>query len=358
MDSIVVEKLRKEFGGKLAVADISFAIPEGSFATLLGPSGCGKSTTLRLLAGLEQPTGGSISIRGEVVSSPARHVPPSRRKIGFVFQAYALWPHLRIGEQVAYPLEVRGASRATIAERVKTALDLVGLGFAADRYPSELSGGQQQRVALARALVFDPDILLLDEPLSNLDAELRAQMRNELHQLHQRLPVTAVYVTHDQLEALSLSDVVVVMNDGKIVESGNPRQVYDRPQHAFTAAFVGGATLIPGTVSKVAQSQAEIRIGDGMSVLAACQSTLNVGADAHLAIKPEDIEVSYAGQGRPGALPATVASAMYCGSHLLVELNLAGSVVRAHLGKFMDMTAGKDVEVYFPPTATAAFIRA
>src|SRR5487761_1163298 len=229
MPDIEVTGLRKAFGSTAAVDTISFTVPDGTFTTLLGPSGCGKTTTLRMLAGLERPDGGEIRIGDSVVfsSESKKFVPVESRNVGIVFQSYALWPHMNVFDHVAYPLRVRRKRPEDIRRRVRSALELVGLADHMDRYPSEVSGGQQQRVALARALVLDPAVLLLDEPLSNLDAALRTSMRAELSRLHRETGVTTVYVTHDQSEALNLSDQILLMQTGEIVERGSPTEIYE-----------------------------------------------------------------------------------------------------------------------------------
>jgi ABC-type Fe3+/spermidine/putrescine transport system ATPase subunit len=246
--SIDVRDLVVLYGGVVAVQGVSFAVGAGEHLTLLGPSGCGKTTTLRAIAGLERPTSGTISIGGATVfsSSPSVNVPAERRGLSMVFQSYAIWPHMSVFDNVAYGLRVRKCAEAEVATRVREALELVQLGDLGARSASKLSGGQQQRVALARAFVFSPSVLLFDEPLSNLDAKLRAEMRVELKELQRRLDITSVYVTHDLEEALAISDRIVVMRDGVIEQIGTPGEIYDRPRNTFVADFVGSANLIRG----------------------------------------------------------------------------------------------------------------
>jgi iron(III) transport system ATP-binding protein len=257
MANIQLVGLRKtyEFRGQRvrAVDDVTLEAPEGKILTLLGPSGCGKTTTLRCLAGLERPDDGEIRFGSRVVFSRAQgvFVPPEQRHIGMVFQSYAIWPHMTVFENVAYPLRVRRVNPGEIRKRVQAALELVGLAALADRPAPYLSGGQQQRVALARALVYEPEVLLLDEPLSNLDAKVREQVREELRALQRQLNITTVYVTHDQIEALALSDVVAVMRDGKVLEVGTPRDLYERPRTRFVAQFLGTTNLLPGKLAQV-----------------------------------------------------------------------------------------------------------
>jgi iron(III) transport system ATP-binding protein len=246
--SIEVRDLVVRYGQVTAVRGVTFSVAAGEHLTLLGPSGCGKTTTLRAIAGLEQPASGEIRIDGSPVyaSSPRVHVPPERRGLSMVFQSYAIWPHMTVFDNVAYGLRVRKTREPEVAERVRWALDLVQMGELAPRSASKLSGGQQQRVALARAFVFSPSVLLFDEPLSNLDAKLRAEMRLEIKELQRRLGITSVYVTHDLEEALAISDRIVVMRDGAIEQIGAPAEIYDLPRNTFVADFVGSANLIRG----------------------------------------------------------------------------------------------------------------
>jgi iron(III) transport system ATP-binding protein len=247
---IEVENLIIRYGAVAAVGPVSFAVKQGEQLTLLGPSGCGKTTTLRSIAGLERPSGGAIRIRGETVYDEARgiNVPAERRGLSMVFQSYAIWPHMTVFENVAYGLRVRRTDATEIREKVGKALDLVKMGPYAERNASQLSGGQQQRVALARACAFSPKVLLFDEPLSNLDAKLRAEMRIELRELQHRLGVTSVYVTHDLEEALAMSDNIIVMRGGHVEQSGSAGEIYNFPRTAFVADFVGSANLISGRV--------------------------------------------------------------------------------------------------------------
>jgi len=247
---IRIAGVAKSFAGPPVVPvlrDISLEAEAGGILTLLGPSGSGKSTLLRCVAGLEKPDAGEITLGRQRVFGPGVDLPPNRRNIGMVFQSYAIWPHMSVAGNVAYPLQSRGVSRADTARRVTRALEQVGLGHLADRDAPNLSGGQQQRVALARAIAAEPDVLLLDEPLSNLDAKLRAQMREELVDIQRRLGLTMLYVTHDQEEALALSDRVALMHDGELVEVGSPADLFERPRNRFTADFLGLANFLPGT---------------------------------------------------------------------------------------------------------------
>ncbi len=238
--------LGKSFGSVPAVTDISLALRPGEFVSLLGPSGCGKTTTLRMIAGFMKPTAGRIEVNGNTVSSPTRVVAPERRGMSMIFQSYAIWPNMTVGQNVAFGLKLRKISAAEVTERVNRILDTVQLRHLKDRYPAELSGGQQQRVALARAIVIEPEVLLLDEPLSNLDANLREEMRSEIRRLHDAFKITTVYVTHDQSEAMVTSDRIVVMNRGRIEQVDDPVSMYRRPRTRFVAAFIGRTNLLDG----------------------------------------------------------------------------------------------------------------
>jgi iron(III) transport system ATP-binding protein len=292
-----------------AAQDVSFTVAEGQLFTLLGPSGCGKTTTLRSIAGLERPRSGEISVNGQVVFSSARgvFVAPNRRGFGMVFQSYAIWPHMTVFENAAFPLQVRGAgpdarsgrierrtrlSRSDIRDRVMRVLHAVQLGELAEREATKLSGGQQQRLALARALVMEPALLLLDEPLSNLDAKLRERMRFELKRLQRELKITTVYVTHDQSEALALSRQIAVMNEGRILQIGTPRDIYERPASQFVADFVGNTNFIDGVVRVVTPSN-DVCISTEIGDLKV-QTDLELRADERVAIsvRPEDVELT------------------------------------------------------------------
>jgi ABC-type Fe3+/spermidine/putrescine transport system ATPase subunit len=245
MSHILLEDIGKSFGAQTVLDRCGLSVPRGTVATLLGPSGCGKTTLLRVIAGFVDPDSGTVRIGGRDVTD----LPPNRRNVGYVFQNYALFPHLTVAGNVAYGLKVRRVGRAETEERVRRALDLVEMGGFADRYPARLSGGQQQRVAIARALVLEPEVLLLDEPFNALDAKLRLSMQVELRKLIDRLGITAIFVTHDQGEAMTLSDTVAVMRGGRIEQADAPLRIYDRPATPYVAGFIGGANLVPVTVS-------------------------------------------------------------------------------------------------------------
>lgn len=302
MSVIRIDGLTKRFGdgnsdrSTVAVDNLALEVEDGEFLTLLGPSGCGKTTTLRCLAGLETPDEGEISIDGTLMFSSRRHafVPPEKRNCGMVFQSYALWPHMRVFSNVAYPLKrARNIPQSEIKSRVATILEAVGLKQYANRFPTELSGGQQQRVSLARALVARPRLVLLDEPLSNLDAKLRAEMRIELRNLHRQFGTTMVYVTHDQTEAMVMSDRVVVMESGKIQQMGRPHEIYTRPTNTFVADFVGFENIISGEVHTAGDDHFIARMGtDGPLLRCVARTPPPVGDPVHIAIRGSSFSLS------------------------------------------------------------------
>ena len=260
MVKVTLENVTKRFGDVIAADDVNLTINDGEFFTFLGPSGCGKTTSMRMIAGLEYPTSGKVYYDGEDVTQ----MPSFKRNTGMVFQNYALWPHMKVDENVAYGLEVRKIPKDEVAKTVKDVLDLVGLAGMGDRFPNQLSGGQQQRVALARVLVIEPGILLLDEPLSNLDAKLRVEMREEIKSIQRKLGITTIYVTHDQEEAMAVSDRIAIQDHGRIVQVGTPKEIYDRPENLFIATFIGKGALIEGMVEEVGET---IKVNIGSSTL-------------------------------------------------------------------------------------------
>jgi iron(III) transport system ATP-binding protein len=345
---LLVEALRKTFhtdrGGVRAVEDISFTVEEGRFFTLLGPSGCGKTTTLRCVAGLERPESGTIRLDDTMLSGPGRFVPTHARDIGMVFQSYAIWPHMSVFENVAFPLRVseHSPSKAETTHMVEEALALVGLDGLEDRPAPQLSGGQQQRLALARALVRRPKILLLDEPLSNLDAKLRERMRIELRQLQRRLGITTIYVTHDQAEALFLSHRIAVMYAGKIVQEGAPRDLYRAPASGFVADFVGEATFLPGEV-----------VRGGLSALGgvvACSFAdgLAPGDKGLLVLRPENIVVRAQPAGLPNEFAGTMRVAAFLGDRLDCVVEIGDLLVRARAHPTTQLRRDQKVWVEFP----------
>ncbi len=304
---VAFEQVTKAFGPVIAVREISFVIESGSLVTLLGPSGCGKTTTLRMIAGLEMPTGGRILIGEQDVTV----LPATDRDVSMVFQSYALVPHMTVLENVAYGLNMSRLPKAYVQERVEEGLRLVGLEGFGSRLPSELSGGQQQRVAVARALVLEPAVLLFDEPLSNLDAKLRRRVREDIRELQQKLGLTVVYVTHDQEEALAVSDRIIVMKNAQIAQQGSPRDLYEEPADDFVADFIGDANLVAGEIEAVENGEARVRIGNAVHHLPARE--LPPGP-VRVAIRPEAIRLS--DQGENDAIEGTVRKATYLGNHM------------------------------------------
>jgi iron(III) transport system ATP-binding protein len=326
---IEVTDLVVRYGDVLAVEGVGFAIQPGELVTLLGPSGCGKTTTLRSIAGLEDPVGGTIRLNGAIAYSAAerKNLPAEKRGLSMVFQSYAIWPHMTVAENVAYGLKVRKLPRAEVEQNVRRVLDLVQMNAYADRPASKLSGGQQQRIAVARAIAFSPNVLLFDEPLSNLDAKLRAEMRVELRELQRRLDITALYVTHDQEEALAISDRVIVMNQGRIEQIGSPEQVYNRPRSLFVADFVGAANLIPGRMhgSAGADGMAQFEAAGGVRLQAYAwqEDQTRNGAErvvalrsAYIRLEPAASTDSAAGAGTLNQSHGTIHRRMFHGDFI------------------------------------------
>jgi iron(III) transport system ATP-binding protein len=308
--SVRFERVSKAFGSVVAVGEVSFEIEAGNLVTLLGPSGCGKTTTLRMIAGLELPSSGRVFIGAQEVTS----LPATARDVAMVFQSYALFPHMSVIENVAYGLTVSGMRRADAHGRAEQALALVGLAGFGARLPSELSGGQQQRVAVARAVVLEPQVLLFDEPLSNLDAKLRRHVREEIRELQRQLGITAVYVTHDQAEALAISDRVIVMSNAAIAQEGSPRELYEEPADRFVADFIGDANIVEVEIVAVDGDDADVRLGTATVRLA--RRGLAPGP-ALLAIRPAAVLLA-ANLG--GVLEGEVLKASYLGSHAEYEV--------------------------------------
>lgn len=307
--TVTIKNVQKNFGKLQALKDVSLDIQEKEFFTLLGPSGCGKTTLLRVIAGFERPEKGKVLFNGKDNTG----LPPWKKNIGFVFQNYALWPNKTVFRNIAYGLELRKMDPQTIRDKVKWALDMVELSSVEDKYPEEMSGGQQQRVAIARALVINPEILLLDEPLSNLDAKLRISLRKQIKQIQQRLGITAVYVTHDQEEALEISDRIAVMNKGSILQIGVPEEIYKKPADKFVADFIGKANFIQGAI----QDEAFI-LPSGEKINLPSKPELQ--GDGILFTRPE--ELSFSREASPGWLPAIVTDRSYLGNISRYQLSL------------------------------------
>jgi iron(III) transport system ATP-binding protein len=343
--SVELRSLTKRYGELAVVNDVSLTIEHGRLVCLLGPSGCGKTTTLRLIAGFVEPSAGEIRVGDRVVSSPTRTMPPERRNMSMIFQSYALWPHMTVAENVAYGLELRKIDRATIKRKLAAILDTTHLGTLADRYPGELSGGQQQRVALARALIVEPETLLLDEPLSNLDANLREEMRFEVRRLHDEYRYTTVYVTHDQSEAMTTADVIAVMNAGKIEQAGSPEDIYDRPRSEFVARFIGSSNVIKGRAldeSHLAGAGATLRCSGGKFA---------AGAEGAIAIRQHAIGMS-AGKpdSRENVVAGTVVRQVFLGASrdYLVEA-ADGTQLRVVASASENIPRGASVWLNLPP---------
>ena len=329
MSFIQLKSLAKQFGPTKVVNDFSLSIPKGAFVSLLGPSGCGKTTVLRMLAGLEQPSAGSIIIDGRDVTG----LKANQRQIGMVFQAYALFPNLTVAENVAFGLRVAGKPRAEIDKRVAEMLDLIGLPDLSSRYPFQLSGGQQQRVALARAIAPRPRVLLLDEPLSALDAKIRLSLRSEIRAIQRELGITTVFVTHDQEEALSISDQVVVMNKGIAEQAGTPFEIYNAPKTAFVATFVGTLNVLHGTVEDAAAGKVTI---SGTSLRLGTPITAAKGTAVALAIRPESIRLSGA-ETCEFQVPAEIGEVSFLGSVIRIRATIFGTPVEFDMFNQPDM---------------------
>ena len=314
-----LRELTKRYSPEITIGPISLDVKEGEFFSLLGPSGCGKTTVLRCIAGFETVTDGEIRIGGQRIDG----LPPNRRNVGLVFQSYALFPHLTVFDNIAFGLTLRRASKSDIEERVRRMLALVDLSDLGARYPAQLSGGQQQRIAIARSLVLEPQLLLFDEPLSNLDYKLRVQMRQELRDLQHRLGKTSIYVTHDQSEALVLSDRIAVLSQGRIEQIGTPREIYEQPKSAFVAEFIGGSNLIPAKVHETDSDAARVATECGLQFTTATHR-LPAGTSVLLMIRPERVRLlgpEFAAQGEPpNKSTARIQDVAYLGEDLHLKL--------------------------------------
>jgi iron(III) transport system ATP-binding protein len=343
--SVELRGLTKHYGPLAVVDNVSLTIEHGSLVCLLGPSGCGKTTTLRLIAGFVEPTGGEIRVGERVVSTPTQSLPPERRNMSMIFQSYALWPHMTVTENIVYGLKLRKVDADTTRKKLKSILSTTRLEPLADRYPGELSGGQQQRVALARALIVEPETLLLDEPLSNLDANLREEMRFEIRRLHDEYRYTTVYVTHDQSEAMTTSDIIAVMNAGKIEQAGSPEDVYDRPRSEFVARFIGMSNIIKGRAlgsDTVSVAGAPLRVTGG---------PLKTGADTAVSVRQQNIQLhAKEPAGKDNTIAATVVRQVYLGSNRDYMVEIAdGTQVRVVTPASESVAPGASVWLHLPP---------
>ncbi len=343
MARLELREISKSFGRAVAVDRVTLEVRDGEFLTLLGPSGCGKTTTLRIIAGLIDPDEGEVLLDG----SPMQHLPAHRRQTAMVFQSYALFPHMTVHDNIGFGLRMRGMPPDRIRQRVQDALALVELEGLGDRYPRQLSGGQQQRVAVARAIVTQPKVLLFDEPLSNLDAKLRERLRLELRALQQRLGVTTVYVTHDQAEALALSDRVAVMFQGRVVEIGTPREVYRTPRSRLTAEFLGITNLLEGRVTAVSDGRCTVQTPLG-PLQAETISPVRTGDPVTLSFRPEDIRI---GRGAGQTITGRILHASYLGSVIDYVVESAGITLRIHEDGSGSRAAGEEITITLPPVA-------
>ncbi|WP_349631159.1 ABC transporter ATP-binding protein [Bradyrhizobium jicamae] len=345
--------LIKRFGSFVAVDDVSLTIDHGQLVCLLGPSGCGKTTTLRLIAGFLEPSDGEIRVGERIVSSKAKTLPPEQRNMSMIFQSYALWPHMTVAENIVYGLRLRKLDRDTIAKKLAAILATTKLEALAQRYPGELSGGQQQRVALARALIVGPETLLLDEPLSNLDANLREEMRFEIRRLHDEYRYTTVYVTHDQAEAMTTADLIAVMNAGKIDQLGSPEDIYARPESEFVARFIGAANVIKGT------ARDENHVSFAGATLQVVGAKLVAGATAPVAIRQHEIHLTTQAPANPqNAIRATVTRQVYLGigRDYMVE-TADGTSLRVTTPTETAVDKGSEVWLTLPPERCRALSR-
>ncbi|MBI4256413.1 MAG: ABC transporter ATP-binding protein [Candidatus Rokubacteria bacterium] len=356
MPYLDVVGLTKRFGPAAAVSDVTFSVDKGELVTLLGPSGCGKTTTMRCIAGLESPDAGEIRIDGETVTSAARRLftLPEHRGLGMVFQSYALWPHMTVLDNVAYGLKARKLPRRETAERAAEALRLVELYDFRGRNPAQLSGGQQQRVALARALAYEPKLLLLDEPLSNLDAKLRERMRDELRRLFHRVGITAMYVTHDQIEALTISDRVIVMNAGRICQDGRPREIYARPVDRFVAQFIGAANVLEATIAPGPDGGVLATLGAGVAdaalrVQRAAPRRDGAEASVLLCIRPECLRLHRTRPSAVNVLRCAVDSVLFQGNLTVVHLRAGPRLLQAQSPADFFAEVGESVFVSVDP---------
>jgi iron(III) transport system ATP-binding protein len=344
--SVDLRGLTKRFGPLAVVDNVSLKIDHGQLVCLLGPSGCGKTTTLRLIAGFLEPSDGEIHVGDRLVSSKARTLPPEQRNMSMIFQSYALWPHMTVTENVAYGLTLRKIDRDTIAKKVGGILSTTKLEALADRYPGELSGGQQQRVALARALIVEPETLLLDEPLSNLDANLREEMRFEVRRLHDEYRYTTVYVTHDQSEAMTTADLIAVMNLGRIEQLGPPKDIYDHPRSEFVARFIGSSNVVKGSAvdgSHISLAGVKLRCNGG---------GFTPGAQGAVSIRQHEIKLLRTDFGGPAenVVPATVARNVFLGNSRDYVVEAAdGTQIRVVTAPSEDIPQGSRIFAHLPP---------
>jgi len=353
MAFIEIQNLFKHFKDVVAINRIQLEVNQGEMLTLLGPSGCGKTTTLRCIAGLEKPEEGDIVIDGQPMLSQG-FVQPSKRGIGMVFQNYAVWPHMKVFNNIVYGLKLQKMPKQKIRDRAQQMLELVGLAGLEDRYPSQLSGGQQQRVALARALVTNPKVLLLDEPLSNLDAKLREELRFEIKSLVRRMGITSVYVTHDQAEAMVISDRIAVMNSGNVVQIGSARDIYTKPADKFVADFIGTMNFISGEIVQALQDTDAVYVRTEFSEKMLCKTSGNTAASqgekVYASIRPEDVEVfTEPPQARENLFKGTIIHKAYLGNFLYFFVSVNDTMIRVQVPHHLPQEEGQELYLFLNP---------
>ena len=345
MKPIELRNVRKSFGSTHVIHGIDIGIEAGEFAVLVGPSGCGKSTVLRMLAGIENVTGGEILIGDQVVNDML----PKDRNIAMVFQNYALYPHMTVAENMGFSLRLAKADKAESRVKIERAANILGLSLLLDRYPRQLSGGQRQRVAMGRAIVRDPDVFLFDEPLSNLDAKLRVKMRSEIKELHRQLKTTVVYVTHDQIEAMTMADRIIVLEDGNVFQIGKPLELYDNPANRFVATFIGSPSM--NMLPAVVAGNMQLNLADGQRV--SVPTTLAIGAEVELGIRPEDLHLSSEATGC--SINATVNLVEPTGAESLISGKVGDDVILAAIRDRCNASFGEDLRFSFDPAKAHIF---
>ncbi len=349
MERVIVSDLMKRFGDFTAVDQICFSIRHNEFFSLLGPSGCGKSTTLRCIAGLEDPDGGLIEIGGRRVFDADTNIPPNKRLLGMVFQNYAIWPHMTVYENISYPLRIAKKDSSEIQKTVTRVMETLGIGTLGHRKPHELSGGQQQRVALGRSLAMEPNLLLLDEPLSNLDAKLREEMRVELKTIQERTGTPILYVTHDQLEAMALSDRIAIMKDGKILQCADPLTIYNNPVDRFVFNFIGQSSSVDCEIIEEAAQSVRIAV-DGQVIEIPRPPQVPAKKEASLAVRPEDIELLPYQDAQDVTLTGQIRIFLFLGNLIEYRVQLGDSLIQVHSDKSSPYKVGDKVRVHFKKT--------